>query len=194
MARRRKKIPVEEIEMEMTPMIDIVFQLLIFFLLSAKFIALEGQLASYLPKDRGLSNSPATLELASIDLYLEWSDTGQSGTVRCVTTKYKPADGGEPIQQYEFPTENGNAELSYGPNGDKVVYGYDVPDFAAMEQYFKHRQQTYTGTAQKGADKGIPVTINFEDKVPMQMVVNIVDACSRQGLTNVTVAAAEIPY
>ena len=50
---KQNKRVIEEAEMDMTPMIDIVFQLLIFFLLSAKFISLEGQLSSYLPKDRG---------------------------------------------------------------------------------------------------------------------------------------------
>lgn len=43
---KQNKRVIEESELDMTPMIDIVFQLLIFFLLSAKFISLEGQLSS----------------------------------------------------------------------------------------------------------------------------------------------------
>jgi len=49
------KIPEpEETEMNMTPMIDIVFQLIIFFLLSLKFKAVDRRIDSALPKDRGI--------------------------------------------------------------------------------------------------------------------------------------------
>jgi len=49
------KIPeADETEMNMTPMIDIVFQLIIFFLLSLKFKAVDRRIDSALPKDRGI--------------------------------------------------------------------------------------------------------------------------------------------
>ena len=49
------KIPEpDETEMNMTPMIDIVFQLIIFFLLSLKFKTVDRRIESQLPKDRGL--------------------------------------------------------------------------------------------------------------------------------------------
>ena len=44
-------------EADMTPMIDVVFLLLIFFMLATKFKMPEGTLRSYLPKNRGESNS-----------------------------------------------------------------------------------------------------------------------------------------
>jgi biopolymer transport protein ExbD len=43
----------QETEMNMTPMIDIVFQLIIFFLLSLKFKTIDQRIDSQLPKDRG---------------------------------------------------------------------------------------------------------------------------------------------
>ena len=43
----------EELELEMTPMIDVTFLLLLFFLLTLRFKTLEGKLAAYLPKDAG---------------------------------------------------------------------------------------------------------------------------------------------
>ena len=70
-------------EMEMTPMIDIVFQLLIFFLLSAKFIALEGQLTSYLPKDKGLSSAVTPMELVNVTFELSWTGDDKTGEVEC---------------------------------------------------------------------------------------------------------------
>jgi biopolymer transport protein ExbD len=46
-----------EPKLDMTPMIDIIFQLIIFFMCSIKFKALEGKLSSYLPKE-GYFNWP----------------------------------------------------------------------------------------------------------------------------------------
>lgn len=41
----------------MTPFIDVVFQLLIFFMLTLHFKQIEGQIISQLPKDKGMSPS-----------------------------------------------------------------------------------------------------------------------------------------
>ncbi|MDQ7778866.1 MAG: biopolymer transporter ExbD [Planctomycetota bacterium] len=40
-------------QLNMTPMIDVIFQLLIFFMCTIRFRTMEGKLQSYLPKDRG---------------------------------------------------------------------------------------------------------------------------------------------
>jgi biopolymer transport protein ExbD len=42
-------------QLEITPMIDVTFLLLIFFMCSIKFKQLEGKLDSYLPKDTGVT-------------------------------------------------------------------------------------------------------------------------------------------
>lgn len=52
-------IATEEMKMEMTPMIDVTFLLLIFFLCTLKFKTLEGKLSAYLPKDVGVNASEA---------------------------------------------------------------------------------------------------------------------------------------
>lgn len=61
MARRSIKPP-EDVNMElnMTPMIDVIFQLIIFFMCSIHFKSLEGKLYSYLPRDKGMSNTSVT--------------------------------------------------------------------------------------------------------------------------------------
>ena len=48
----------EDTEMNMTPMIDIVFKLIIFFMLQLKFKEIDRQIDSNLPKDRGLAATP----------------------------------------------------------------------------------------------------------------------------------------
>ncbi|MFV1959524.1 MAG: biopolymer transporter ExbD [Planctomycetota bacterium] len=44
----------DETEMNMTPMIDVVFQLIVFFLLSLKFRSVEERIQSELPHGRGI--------------------------------------------------------------------------------------------------------------------------------------------
>ncbi len=56
--RAHLKVP-DEMKGDMTPMIDVVFQLLIFFMLTIKFKVLEGKLSAYLPKDVGVNQSDA---------------------------------------------------------------------------------------------------------------------------------------
>jgi biopolymer transport protein ExbD len=76
--KRRKKegFKGDEIDMNMTPMIDVCFQLLIFFMVTSKFKTLEGKLAAYLPKDRGPRNiytpPPDTLPIRVV---LRWNPT-----------------------------------------------------------------------------------------------------------------------
>ena len=58
----------ERHELEMTPMIDVTFLLLIFFMCTLQFKTLEGKLAAYLPKDAGLAitdvEPPESVEIA----------------------------------------------------------------------------------------------------------------------------------
>jgi biopolymer transport protein ExbD len=50
-------------EMNMTPMIDVTFQLIIVFLCSMKFRTLDQKIEAFLPKDVGLSTAPATADV-----------------------------------------------------------------------------------------------------------------------------------
>ena len=45
----------DDTELNMTPMIDVVFQLILFFLLTLKFKSVDQRIDSSLPKDRGLA-------------------------------------------------------------------------------------------------------------------------------------------
>lgn len=64
MTRRKKSQALQGIskadcKLEMTPMIDVTFLLLIFFMCTLKFKTLEGKLSAFLPKDVGVNTSPA---------------------------------------------------------------------------------------------------------------------------------------
>ena len=73
MARKKRKF--QEIKPDMTPMIDVTFLLLIFFIVTLKFKILEGRLDAALPKDRGTSNAPAE-EIDKIDILMFVAEPG----------------------------------------------------------------------------------------------------------------------
>ncbi len=66
----------EEVDVEMTPMIDVTFLLLIFFIVTLKFKTLEGRLDAALPKDRGTSTSQAE-EVEKVDIVIKVLKEGQ---------------------------------------------------------------------------------------------------------------------
>lgn len=82
----------EKCELQMTPMIDVTFLLLIFFLLTLSFRSFEGKLAAYLPKDVGLNSLPTTApeklvvtvevvevgrRISAADATMDWNGSGR---------------------------------------------------------------------------------------------------------------------
>jgi len=74
MGKKSKDAIKEEIKLEMTPMIDVTFLLLVFFLCTIRFKTLEGKLSAYLPRD-GTGGSPAE-QPEPIDLRLSVTAPG----------------------------------------------------------------------------------------------------------------------
>jgi len=75
MVSRALEEATEETKMELTPMIDVTFLLLIFFLCSIKFKILEGKLQTYLPKDVGVNTTPQQEVLEKIDIRITRLET-----------------------------------------------------------------------------------------------------------------------
>ena len=68
-----KPAPYEEenLGLNMTPMIDIVFQLIVFFMLNLKFKAVDHRIDTALPKDRGIQATPTIVdEIPSVKVLL----------------------------------------------------------------------------------------------------------------------------
>lgn len=67
-----------KIGLEMTPMIDVVFQLLIFFMFSFKIVTVEGEFAITMPKLEGAQAAPSepTSKLPDIQVQLVASGEG----------------------------------------------------------------------------------------------------------------------
>jgi biopolymer transport protein ExbD len=67
------KHDLQAVEADMTPMIDVVFQLIIFFMTTIRFKALEGKLETQLPKDSGpdLTRTEIVMLAAEIELHAD---------------------------------------------------------------------------------------------------------------------------
>ena len=72
-----KEMAKEELKMDMTPMIDVVFQLIIFFMLNVKYKTLEGRLDAFLPKDVGVNAAPATQPPEKVEVVIKVVEGGE---------------------------------------------------------------------------------------------------------------------
>ncbi|MFM8980741.1 MAG: ExbD/TolR family protein [Planctomycetia bacterium] len=71
----------EDTVLNMTPMIDVCFQLIVFFMLTLKFPSASSRFESQLPKDRGQASSPAVLTpIQDISVKLFRKDTEKDKT------------------------------------------------------------------------------------------------------------------
>ena len=72
----------EKIELQMTPMIDIVFQLLVFFIMTFKIVALEGDFNIKMPLNAPSEGTPDDRELPPFVLRMVANDNGTLSTLR----------------------------------------------------------------------------------------------------------------
>ncbi|HYC78125.1 MAG TPA: biopolymer transporter ExbD, partial [Planctomycetota bacterium] len=115
MARRRRagldKIQ-ESYEIDFTSMIDVTFQLLIFFMLTLKFKVLEGKLQSLLPADKGLSSKQEQIEFEDLEIIL----------------KVLEEDKGKPASE---------RRVRYFRNKSNTPFGVSTPEWDAERKQFK---------------------------------------------------------
>jgi len=75
------------VPLNVTPLIDVIFCLIIFFMCSFRFKQLEGKIESWLPKDKGVHGTPvANPVLEEIRVFMSW-DKDAHQTVRKVGSK-----------------------------------------------------------------------------------------------------------
>jgi biopolymer transport protein ExbD len=68
--------------LNVVPLIDVIFCLLLFFMCSFHFKTLEGKMEAWLPQDKGNNNSKVTqTDVSEIRISLEW-DKVQARTIR----------------------------------------------------------------------------------------------------------------
>jgi biopolymer transport protein ExbD len=171
MARKRQE---EVVDLNMTPMIDVVFQLLIFFMCAMNFPNPEGVLKSWLPKTKGQgTGTPPPIELNDVRLVMrmEGEDT---------TLQY--SDPGAPTGFSSFSQAQG---YDFQTKRDEVF-----PDWNEVTKFLAAKRVAYRGTD----PQGLPVVLDFSQDVPMKRVVELLDICAGLEVTNIQIAAPELPY
>ncbi|RME88550.1 MAG: biopolymer transporter ExbD [Planctomycetota bacterium] len=168
----RDEIAEEEIKMDLTPMIDVTFLLLIFFMLSAKFKTTEGQIQSFLPKNRGMA-SASHKEVSETRVFLSW----------CRPQGYQYSKNpkvGRPVLKCGDPTI-----------GFKLMERNGRPDYTMLIDFLKKQKVQQAG---RNAGEGIKVIIDAQPLVPWEHVIKALDAVVTVGIKDVTFAAKEEPY
>jgi len=65
------------VNINVVPMVDVIFCLCVFFMCSFKFKQLEGKFASWLPKDKGLGGATDPGEIREMRVALFWEKDAQ---------------------------------------------------------------------------------------------------------------------
>ena len=116
-------------------------------------------------------------------IYLRWEGDPETGTCKAVTTNYQPPGGGVQ-RQHTFSTIGAGTPDGWKPNSR---VDYDYPHFGEIRDYMAFRKDR---AEQSGGS--MPVTINFADGVPVQMVVNMLDICQELKITDFAINAEGI--
>lgn len=161
MARAKKKRRNEDkASPDLTPMIDVTFQLLIFFILCTRFKVEERNHQVQLPKDEGLQ-SQASVPKEQITIYCNW-DPAQKANNYVVAID---ARGRKPVEQSYATLEqlvifpkDGSAQI----REKKILYGQIFDNLvAACETYIRNSgakieklEISFAVNAMEGASSG----------------------------------------
>ncbi len=169
---RRAESPGGREKVDLTSMTDVVFLLLIFFMVATQFRADEGSLDSWLPRDRGTGSegSPVPCFDCRITLFREgdeivaWAD--QSRVPRRLESDLGEAD---PFQ--EFAKDDGIRAQA----DQEAAMGLTGPDRRVIEEHLRNRLGAWMGAS----PRGMPVVLDFAGDVPSAYPMAIVDLCRK---------------
>jgi biopolymer transport protein ExbD len=164
MARKRKRKAEEPIKADMTPMIDVTFQLLIFFMLTIEFKTLEGKLAAYLPKDVGVNTSEAEPK-------------------EKIEIKIKVITEGSKVDPYDGGAYSGEGPFKYGTDRE-VTYSVGPRTTRSLDELRRRLIELYR------ADPEQPATIDPYPGTVYEDVVGILDIAILIGYRDITFIGA----
>jgi biopolymer transport protein ExbD len=173
--RFRREAQDDHPDLNMTPMVDIVFQLLIFFMLGCRFATTEGRINTFLPKNRGQGlTSVGAITLEEVRVKLLWVEKNS-------------------FKETKDPN-NGRVVLKVENRYFKSVTNQlreTLPDYDALCELLKGAVATFKPTKSYPTR---PVIIDARPLVPFKHVVHALNACLKAKITDITFAAPEIEY
>lgn len=156
MARKKQG---EEVKANMTPIIDVVFNLLIFFMVATKFKTAEGKIDSNLPRDLGMQAQPTKVEaLEDVRFFLRGGKDGRP--VRIQVNQNPPV---------EIPIPQELKKLEPKPSEEKLIEAWieqTVPKIEALADQLRPAL---------AADPEIKMTIDADPEVPYLFIVRAQD-------------------
>jgi biopolymer transport protein ExbD len=84
------------VAINITALVDIIFCLCVFFMISFKFKQIEGKFDTWLPKNKGAEGMPLDAVIQEVRVALFW-DADAEKTIRKIGTRFVPDD--EELQQ-----------------------------------------------------------------------------------------------
>ena len=165
----------------LTPMIDVIFQLLIYFILTMKIKSVEGKLLSRLPKDKGLASSAVSNpELEEVRIYI-----CAGGDIRNHFGHKKGA---------HEKTEKSNKRCLVWVDKNEIDWLFKTEDEPGKAG---HNQQVYLRLAamtaeivnrtpsSRDAGQSAPVILDADSEVPYEHIIGAVNACKEVDINNV---------
>jgi biopolymer transport protein ExbD len=129
--------------LNVVPLIDVIFCLLLFFMCSFHFKTLEGKMDAWLPQDKGnVKSKPDPTEVGEIRIFLNYDPATRKTIRRFVRTEY-PDDtalGNVMAEQAASAKANGKGEIPVVIQVDKDVRWKEVVrvmDIARMHKLQK---------------------------------------------------------
>ena len=164
----------EESKLEMTPMIDVTFLLLIFFMCTIKFKTLEGKLDAFLPKGQGVNPTEAPA-VEAIQLEINLVKPGQriQGAAYAANGQVIPYDG-----ECEFHLLN--HEVSYRL-GRQTFPGTT----AGLEDLLRELKSIQAAQPER------PIQLKPTGEVVHGDVITVLDGLMLEGVTDVTIVGAQ---
>jgi biopolymer transport protein ExbD len=160
-------------------MIDVVFLLLIFFLLASKFRSIERRLDADLPKDEGQNPVPKKIELPQeIRVKIYWANSNPTRQWPYGQVIHSPSA--------PFPTDWPGRIVPLSTAGHHIVI-----------QVGKAKVNDLNDLARTLADLAVaqpdmPVVIDARQAVPFRWIVGAVDACKRARVKEIKFQAAPV--
>ena len=169
MSRSRRPQP-DELNMELTPMIDIVFNLLVFFMVATKFRAEQRQFTAFLPRNRGTGTGSSEVRLDEVRLKLLWVDAAGAET--------RSPEG---FAVVKLGAQRLNAPGQAGPHD---------PVWSDLYGRLLALRLAYHGSNAQG----LPVILDARPNVPTQVVISALNEIRRAEVEDLTFAAPESEY
>jgi biopolymer transport protein ExbD len=118
------------VNINITPLVDIIFCLCVFFMVSFKFKQLEGKFDAWLPKEKGFEGMPLKAVIEEIRVALFWDDVNLK-VVRKYGTRFVPEN--DQLQQLITESYTDFKRLNKPDVGLTIDADFRVPWEAIIE-------------------------------------------------------------